>query len=53
MLVGSGLSTTTLAPIVVDVPGFSESPYYQVELVSYTLSIAVREECYVKYSVFS
>jgi poly(3-hydroxybutyrate) depolymerase len=32
LLVPEGLSTSKQAPVVVDVPGFSESPYYQVAL---------------------
>lgn len=32
LLVPEGLSTSKRAPVVVDVPGFSESPYYQVAL---------------------
>ena len=32
LLVPKGLSTTETVPVVVDVPGFSESPYYQAKL---------------------
>ena len=49
LLVPTGLPANTLVPVVVDVPGYSESPYYQYlltgimdQLEAYKVSIFCR-----------